>query len=129
MDSVHVAIIAGWTAMLGGVISGAVMGLGFHREGWLGGYGSFRRRLLRLGHIACFGLGFINLLFAFSMRALPAPAPYVDVACVGFVLGAALMPLTCFLTAWRTSFRHLFPVPVAGVLIGIVSVLAGWGLQ
>ena len=122
-------LIAGWIAMLGGVASGMVMGLRFHREDWLGGYGSFRRRLLRLGHIACFGLGFVNLLFAFSIRALPVPAPFGEIAAVGFVLGAATMPLTCFLTAWQAPFRKLFPVPVAGVLAGIVSLLAGWGLS
>ena len=29
----------------------------------MGGYGSFRRRLTRLGHIAFFGLGFVNLFY------------------------------------------------------------------
>lgn len=129
MDPVHITLIAGWTAMLGGAVSGTVMGLRFHHEEWLGGYGSFRRRLLRLGHIAFFGLGFVNLLFAFSIRALPVPAPFGEVAAAGFVLGVATMPLTCFLTAWRASFRHLFPLPVAGVLVGIVSLLAGWRLS
>lgn len=129
MDPVHITLIAGWTAMLGGAVSGMVMGLRLHREDWLGGYGSFRRRLLRLGHIAFFGLGFVNLLFALSIRALPVPAPFGEVAAAGFVLGAVTMPLTCFLTAWRASFRHLFPVPVAGVLVGIISLLAGWRLS
>lgn len=129
MDPVHITLISGWTALLGGAVSGMVMGLHFHREEWLGGYGSFRRRLLRLGHIAFFGLGFLNLLFAFSVLVRPVPAPFGEVAATGFVLGAATMPLTCFLTAWRASFRHLFPVPVAGVLVGIVSLLAGWRLS
>jgi len=129
MDPVHTTLITGWASMLGGAVSGAAMGLCFHREDWLGGYGSFRRRLLRLGHIAFFGLGFLNLLFAFSVRALPIAAPFGEVAAAGFVLGAATMPLTCFLAAWKTPFRQLFPVPVAGVLAGIVSLLSGWGLS
>jgi hypothetical protein len=129
MDPAHFALMTGWTAMLGGVVSGMVMGLCLHREEWLGGYGSFRRRLLRLGHIAFFGLGFVNVLFAFSIRALPLPAPFAEVAALGLVLGAATMPLVCFLTAWRAPFRQLFPVPVIGVLTGIVSLLSGWGLS
>ena len=46
--------------MLAGVLSGMAMGLFFHQDGWLGGYGSFRRRLLRLGHIA-FYVEFVRL--------------------------------------------------------------------
>ena len=115
--------------MLGGAISGAVMGLRFHREDWLGGYASFRRRLLRLGHIAFFGLGFLNLLFAFSVRTLAIAPLFGQIAAAGFVLGAVTMPLTCFLAAWRESFRQLFPVPVASIVVGIVSLLAGWGFS
>ena len=127
-DPVRVTLIAGWISMLLGAASGALMGLCFHREDWFGGYGSFQRRLLRLGHIAFFGLGFLNLMFAFSIRALPLPGAFAQVAATGFVVGAATMSLTCFLAAWRKPFRHLFPVPVAGVLTGIVCLLAGWGL-
>jgi hypothetical protein len=123
------ALVAGWLGMLGGAASGALLGLRFHREEWLGGYGSFRRRLLRLGHIAFFGLGFLNLLFAFSIRAIAVPAPFGQLAAASFVLAAVTMPLTCFLAAWRPPFRHLFPVPVAGVLTGILSLLTGWGIS
>ena len=129
MNPEQVALIAGWLGMLGGAASGALLGLRFHREDWLGGYGSFRRRLMRLGHIAFFGLGFLNLLFAFSVRALPVPAPFGHLAAASFVLAAVTMPLTCFLTAWRPPFRHLFPIPVAGVLAGIFSLLTGWGIS
>jgi hypothetical protein len=115
--------------MLCGAASGALLGLRFHREEWLGGYGSFRRRLLRLGHIAFFGLGFLNLLFAFSVRALPVSAPYGQLAAASFVLAAVTMPLICFLAAWRPPFRHLFPIPVVGVLTGILSLLTGWGIS
>ncbi len=43
-----------------------MIGLGFHREEFLGGYGSFRRRLLRLGHIALAALGSLNVLSGLS---------------------------------------------------------------
>ena len=55
--------MSGWSGFLGGVLSGAVMGLLFHREDWLGGYGSRERRMVRLGHISFFGIGLINLFF------------------------------------------------------------------
>ena len=59
----------GWVAMLAGLISGAAIGLYFHDEDWLGGYGSYQRRMLRLGHLALFALGIINVLFALSTVA------------------------------------------------------------
>lgn len=126
MNFADTNLLAGWVGMLGGVLSGMTMGLFFHQDGWLGGYGSFRRRLLRLGHIAFFGLGFLNLLFAFSVALVPIAATLTRVASTSLILGAITMPLCCFLTAWRAPFRHLFPVPVVSVLVGVVSLLLGW---
>jgi len=60
---------AGWTLMLSAFISGAVLGLFFHRDDFLGGYASFRRRILRLGHIALAALGMINVLYSLSPLA------------------------------------------------------------
>jgi hypothetical protein len=119
----------GWIGMFAGVISGAIIGLFFHQEGWLGGYSSFRRRITRLGHISFWGLGFINVMFALSVRAVELPIMSMRVASLGFMLGLVTMPLCCFLTAWRKSFRFLFPVPVICVLLGVLSVLIGWGAK
>jgi hypothetical protein len=119
-------LFVGWVGMLGGVVSGALIGLFFHNDTWMGGYGSFRRRLMRLGHISFFGLGFLNLLFALSADKLNLAAPYLPVASTALVVGAVTMPVCCFLSAWRKPFRHLFPVPVTAVLVGIVSLLMGW---
>lgn len=129
MEIANPNLLAGWIAMLAGVISGAVIGLFFHREEWLGGYSSFRRRMTRLGHISFWGLGIINMMFAFSMRAVEFPAANAQVGSVSFILGAVTMPLCCFLTAWREPFRYLFPVPVGCVLVGVVSVLVGWAAK
>lgn len=126
MDLPQVSLAAGWMSMLGGVLSGSLMGLFFHREEWLGGYGSFRRRLVRLGHISFFGLGLINVLFALSISARAIPLPAARIAAAGLLLGMVTMPACCFLTAWKAPLRHLFPIPVAAVLTGICGLLAGW---
>jgi hypothetical protein len=120
-------LLAGWVGMLGGVASGAVMGLFFHREEWMQGYASFRRRMTRLGHISFFGLGFLNMMYAVTTTVVVLPPLAQRLASAGFLVGALTMPLCCFLTAWRKPFRHLFPIPVAGLLTGIVALLAGWG--
>jgi len=119
-------LLAGWIGMLGGVVSGATIGLWFHQEQWMGGYGSFRRRLTRLGHISFFGLGFLNLLYGLSLKAIPIAAPHALIASAGLIVGAVTMPLCCFLAAWRPGLRRLFPIPVVSVGGGIVALLAGW---
>jgi hypothetical protein len=125
-DPVQFNLLVGWSSMIAGALSGAAIGLFFHRETWLGGYASLRRRMLRLGHIAFFGLGFMNVLFALSLSAAPISGLFARVASAGFVVAVATMSACCFLTAWRTGFRHLFPIPVAGVLVGIAGLIAGW---
>ena len=109
-----------------GVVSGAVIGLFFHKEEWAGGYGSFRRRMIRLGHISFFGIGFLNLMFGLTLKAITLPVFHISIASIGFLIGMITMPLCCFLTAWRKPFRHLFPVPVLSVLAGIIPILLGW---
>jgi len=121
MDS-SLNLLVGWSGFLAGAATGALLGIGFHREDWLGGYGSFPRRMLRLGHIACFGLGLINILFALTTAAIP-PGPLLPGAGICLAIGMITMPLNCFLTAWRKSFRHLFFIPAGATLAGIVGLL------
>ena len=77
-------LILAWLWIVLGFVAGFVLGLFFDREEWLGGYGSFRRRLYRLGHISLFGLGMINLMFYFTARSLYSPTPLLSVASWGF---------------------------------------------
>lgn len=99
----------GWGIILAGFLSGAILGLGFHRPEFLGGYDSFRRRMLRLGHIACCALGMLNLIVGVAGHAS-----------LWLLAGSVTMPLVCFLTAWRKPFRHLFFVPVACLMVAAI---------
>lgn len=118
-----------WLWFFGGAVSGAVQGLFFHREAWLGGYGSWGRRLARLGHIAFFGTGLLNLSFALSVVALPLhSSSLVSTGSILLLIGGATMPVACYLAAWRKPLRHLFPVPVLALSGGIgVTALATLG--
>jgi hypothetical protein len=115
-----VNLLAGWTSVLLGFVAGAVPGLFFWREEWLGGYGSWRRRMVRLAHIACFGLGFINILFALTLAqmGLSATAGLLPLASWLLVTGNCAMPVVCYLAAWRLPFRHLFFIPVTCEILG-----------
>lgn len=119
-------LFAGWIGVLGGVLSGAIIGLFFHRDDWAGGYGSFARRMLRLGHISFFGIAFLNFALGFTLTVVSLPSVFVQVASLAMVVGAVTMPLFCFLTAWRKAFRHLFFIPVASVLVSALGVVFGW---
>ncbi len=112
--------------MLAGVLSGAFAGLFFHQENWLGGYGSYPRRMTRLGHISFFGLGLVNLIFAATVQQLFLRPAYLSIASWALILGAITMPICCFLSAWRKPFRHFFPIPVVSVAVGILAILIGW---
>ena len=129
IDPARFNLLVGWTSMVAGAISGAAIGLFFHNVNWMGGYASLRRRMIRLGHIAFFGLGILNVLFALSVAAVPVPLSYGRFASMGFAVSAVAMPACCFLTAWRTGFRRLFPIPVAAVLCGLGGLLGGWALS
>jgi len=112
-------IVAAWMAFLFGALAGAVAGLLFHDEAWLGGYGSWRRRLMRLGHVAFFGLGFINLGFGLTVQALGLASRGIDDASFLLIVGLITMPLVCYLAAWKKGFRHLFIVPVGSVVVAV----------
>jgi hypothetical protein len=111
--------IAGWWLILAAFVGGAVIGLGFHREEFLGGYGSFRRRLLRLGHIALAALGTMNVVYGLSTAAGPRP----DLPGMLLLGGAVAMPSVCFLSAWRQPFRAFFFVPVVLLVAAVILIL------
>lgn len=111
---------ATWSGIAAGVVSGAVIGMFFADDRFAGGYGSWRRRLMRLGHIAFFGIAFLNLAFALTTLF---PAWSNPPAWAGWSLASAivLMPGICFLAAWRRGFRHLFFLPVMAVALGVLG--------
>ena len=124
-------LLFGWFWILAGMIGGAVIGLSFHNEKWLGGYGSWRRRMVRLGHVAFFGTGLINIAFALSVRSLANEGEVgglLNVSAVLLLIGAVAMPLVCYGSAWRTGLRNLFFIPVVG-LIGSAALFLVWGLM
>ena len=113
---------AGWWLILAAFASGAIIGLGFHREDFLGGYGSFRRRLLRLGHIALAALGLLNVVYGLSPQP-GAGGTLANVPGALLLAGAIAMPLVCFLTAWWTPIRHCFFIPVVLLMAAVLMII------
>ena len=113
----QINLLAAWVGMLLGFLSGFALGLFFHREDWLGGYGSFARRMYRLAHISLFGLGAVNFFFYFTARALPADT-MLSLASAAFIAGAITMPICCLLMAHFPNTRSLFALPVVSLVTG-----------
>ncbi|MDF7806090.1 hypothetical protein P4E94_01485 [Pontiellaceae bacterium B12219] len=109
-------LTAAWIGFALGGISGAVPGLFFHRPDWLGGYTAWPRRLIRLGHISFFGIGFLNLGLGLTARALNIDTPAASTL---MLAGAVTMPTVCFLSAFKPRFKHLFFIPAGSVLLSI----------
>ena len=121
----HWNLVFAWGWILMGFLSGLMLGLFFHREEWLGGYGSWMRRLYRLGHISFFGLGMANLLFFVTVRSLPAAPALLNTASIGFLVGGVTMPLCCAIAAHVKPARHLFAVPVISLLVAGAATFIG----
>lgn len=110
--------------VLAAFVTGAALGLFFYRADFLGGYASFPRRMVRLGHIALAALGMMNVLYSLS------PWPTVGTvgsrtASMGFAIGGITMPTVCFLAGWKPFFRYAFFVPVIALVVAVLAVLGG----
>jgi hypothetical protein len=111
-------LLVAWLWILMGFTSGMILGLFFQGENWLGGYGSFKRRMYRLTHISFFGLGATNLLFWLTMENLQCADSLAEAASWAFVVGALSMPLCCVVMAHFPKANLIFAVPVISLLLG-----------
>lgn len=132
-DFAQLNLLMAWVWILLGFVSGMVLGMFFHGDNWLGGYGSFKRRMYRLGHISFFGLGAVNLLFWLTMQKISPSQPMAVIASWMFIIGAATMPLCCAVMAHFRKARLLFAVPVlclvaGGALAVILAYSSGMGV-
>jgi hypothetical protein len=117
-------LVLAWLWILLGFLAGLFFGLNFHKERWLGGYTSFKRRLYRLGHISFFGLAGVNFLFYLTARNFMPSSTTPWLASWGFVLGAVSMPICCFVMAHRPRLQALFLIPVTSLIVA--SILTLW---
>ena len=116
-------IIAAWIAILVGFFAGVVPGLFFHDEEWMGGYSSWPRRLMRLGHVSFFGIAFVNLAFAFTVSHLNLSGDLVKTSSLLFIVAQIAMPTICYGASVKKVLRNLFFIPVLSLIIGASALL------
>jgi len=111
-------LLLAWLWILFGFLAGMLLGLFFHKENWLGGYTSLKRRMYRLAHISFFGLGAVNLLFVLTAREWLQAGHFTSVAGASFAAGAITMPACCVLMAHFPKSVPVFAVPVLSLVLG-----------
>ena len=116
-------LLFAWTWILVGLVVGVLLGAFFDREDWLGGYGSWPRRLVRLGHVSFVGTGLLNLGAHWTLASLNVDGPVAGWIRAALVAGAVTMPAVCFLAAWAPRLRRWFALPVVS-LIAATAMLA-----
>jgi hypothetical protein len=125
----------GWTTCALGALTGLVLGL------WsfngpvptpqvIGQYGDVSRRLIRLGHIACFGLGFINIHLANELHRLGLSDGLRKLTsrCMNF--GNVFLPLTLFAAGFCHPLKYTMSVPATSVSVALCLTAYGvWRRQ
>ncbi len=120
----------GWVSLTVGAGTGLVLGL-WSFDGpmavpaWIGEYGDTSRRMVRLGHIAFFGLGILNILLARELPRLSDRTRRIASPAMNF--GNAFLPLTLFASAVYPPLKYLMPFPALAVFLALVA--AAFGLR
>ncbi|HEY9775694.1 MAG TPA: hypothetical protein V6C81_18160 [Planktothrix sp.] len=109
-------LLCAWIGVLLGILSGAIVGMAFHKENFLGGYNSWTRRLLRLGHISFFGISFLNFAFVETVSYLRVEQSQLFWPSLLFIVAQITMPTVCILSAFKEPLRNLFFIPVASTI-------------
>lgn len=119
-----------WVSFCVGVGTGAIMGLWsfdgpFSVPGFLGDYGEVPRRLARLGHIAFFGLGFLNLFLDRELAVTSLGTQGKRTASMAMNFGNIFLPLTLFAAAVYHPIKYFLCVPVGAVFLALILMAYG----
>ncbi len=128
--------IVAWTGMACGAALGLIMGL-WSFDGplappsFIGDYTDTPRRLLRLGHIACFGIGILNLLLVQALLDSGDSPRAARHAAQAMNFGNVFLPLVLLIAAVYAPAKYLLPIPALSVFAALclAAYVAGAGRQ
>lgn len=110
-------------ALLGlpaGLALGLLLALVARAEGGWGGYGSFRRRAARLGHVAAVMLPVIGGAYATWLGGRTVRPAALAIAVPLWIVGGPLLSIALFVTAWRPALRLALVAPALALTTGSV---------
>lgn len=91
----------------------------------MGEYGDLSRRLVRLGHIAFFGLGILSLILARELPELALDRAAKTWASRLMVFGNVFLPLTLFAAGVFEPLKYLMPLPAMAVFAAMALAARG----
>lgn len=113
-------LAVGWSSLAIGALTGLVIGIWSFGgpvpvPEWIGAYDSLPRRLLRLGHIAFFGLGILNIMLARHLGR-PRDIRYPrSPALSAMNFGNVFLPTTLIAASIFEPAKYLMSVPAIAV--------------
>ena len=124
--------VVGWASLAAGVGVGLVMGLWsfdgpLQTPAWIGEYTDTSRRLVRLGHIAFLGLGFIDILIERELVRSSLGRAGRAIASWSMVIGNVLLPIALFGAAAYRPLKYFMAIPATSVFLALV--LAAYGVR
>jgi len=116
--------IVGWASLVLGAGSGLIFGLWsfdgpVSAPASLENYVDLSRRLIRLGHIAFFGLGILNIMLAREASGLAVGAKAKRAALHAMNFGNIALPLTLFAAAVYQPLKYLLPFSALSVFFAL----------
>ena len=123
LDSLRTFAFLGLPA---GLVLGLLLGLVARRQDGWGGYGSFRRRAARLGHVSVVMLPLIAGFYAMTLEGRAFDTDVVAWAARLWIAGATLLSLSLFAAAWRPALLVALPLPALAVTAGAALFASAW---
>lgn len=116
--------LVGWASLVLGAGSGLILGL-WSFDGPvpapvpLENYADLSRRFIRLGHIAFFGLGILNIMLAREVSGPAGSAKAKRAALHAMNFGNIALPLTLFAAAIYHPLKYLLPFSALSVFVAL----------
>lgn len=126
------ARMVGFTSLAAGALSGMLIGLWSFggpvpTPAAIGDYGELPRRLLRLGHIAFFGLGMLNLILARHLPSTPITLRAQRGALGCMIFGNLTLPPALIAGAMLEPLKYLTAPPAFAVTLALcIAALGAW---
>jgi len=119
-----VSLAIGWGSLFFGALSGLVLGLWSFGgpvsvPAWVGDYANQSRRLLRLAHIAFFGLGILNIMIARHLSPDRLTPRLRRAALWSMSFGNVLLPITLVAASAFSPLKYLMSVPALAVTLAL----------
>ena len=117
-------VLVGWCSLVVGAAVGMVMAF-WSFDGpvpvpeWIGSYDTLSRRLLRLGHIAFFGLGILNILLAQHLPQFDLGIREKRLAALCMNIGNIFLPLALIAASIWHPLKYVTSLPATSVFIAL----------